>query len=208
MAPATATPPRSAPAFRSPFGGLAGLRRFSVREYHDMIAKGMLGESDPVELLEGLLVLKMPRSIAHDYAITALEMYLRRLVPNPYVVRGQCAATFSDSEPEPDLIVARGPLSEYRKRHPGPSDALLVVEVSASSLDRDRTDKGRIYARGGIPIYWIVNVEERIVEVYSDPVGGAAAEYRGHIDYSVSELVPLVLEGREVGTIAVAELMT
>lgn len=206
MAPATS--PRSAPALRTPYGGLASLRRFSVREYHDMIAKGVLTESDPVELLEGLLVSKMPRSLAHDFAITALEMHLHQLVPRPNVVRGQCAATFADSEPEPDCIVARGPLSEYRTRHPGPAETLLVVEVSASSLERDRSDKGRIYARGGIPIYWIVNVEEKKVEVYSDPVGGAAAEYRGHVDYSSTESIPLILDAREVGAIAVAELMS
>jgi Uma2 family endonuclease len=205
MAPATATPPRT--TSRPPFGGLASLRRFSVREYHEMIAKGMLTESDPVELLEGLLVLKMSRSLAHDFAITALERRLHRIVPDPYVVRGQCAATFSDSEPEPDFIVARGPEADYRTRHPGPSDTLLVVEVSASSLERDRTDKGRIYARGGIPIYWIVNVGDRKVEVYSDPVGGVAAEYRSQVDFSTSESVPLVLDGREIGTISVAELM-
>jgi hypothetical protein len=70
MAPATATPLRSAPVLRTPYGGLASLRRFSVHEYHEMIAKGVLKESDPVELLEGLLVSKMPRSLAHDFAIT------------------------------------------------------------------------------------------------------------------------------------------
>ena len=204
MAPATATPPAST---RPPFGGLTHLHRFSVREYHDLIAKGAFRETDPVELLEGFLVVKMPRTPAHDYAIMILEKRLHRLVPDPYVVRGQCAATFSDSEPEPDFIVAQGPLSEYRTRHPGPSDTLLVVEVSASSLERDRTDKGRIYARGGIPIYWIVNVEERRVEVYTKPVGGLNAGYDQHDDYTVGEAVPLILDGQTVGSIPVAELL-
>ena len=87
-----------------------------------MIAKGVLTESDPVELLEVLLVSKTPHSLAHDFAITALEKRLHQIVPDPFVVRGQCAATFADSEPEPDFIVARGPESEYRKRHPGPAE--------------------------------------------------------------------------------------
>ena len=205
MAPATATLPRTAP--RLPFGGVADLHRFTVREYHRMIATGTLKESEPVELLEGLLVRKMPRSLAHDFAITALEKRLHRLVPDPFVIRGQCAATFDDSEPEPDFVVARGPETAYRTRHPGPTETALVIEVSASSLDRDRADKGRIYAHGGIPVYWIVNVEERKVEVYTKPTGGVAPEYLQKVEYSSAEAVPLELDGRLIGSILVAELM-
>jgi hypothetical protein len=63
-----------------------------------LIAKGTLKDSDPIELLEGLLVVKMSRSLAHDFAITAMEKRLHRLVPDLFVTRGQCAATFAKSE--------------------------------------------------------------------------------------------------------------
>jgi Uma2 family endonuclease len=190
-----------------PFGGLSHLRRFTVAEYHDLIAKGTLKESDPVELLEGLLVLKMPRTPAHDYAVMALEQRLHRIIPDPYVIRGQCAATFSDSEPEPDFVVARGPESAYRTRHPGPEELALVIEVSASSLERDRSDKGRIYARAAIPEYWVVNVEERKVEVYSTPVAGETPHYSQCTEYHLSTTVPVILDGSDCGQIAVADLM-
>src|SRR6266478_553124 len=84
------TPP---PAYVEPFGGMAYLRKFTVDEYHRMIEAKILTEDDPVELLEGYLVLKMPRSPEHDYAIRSLNMILSRLVPGDYMLSNQCATT-------------------------------------------------------------------------------------------------------------------
>jgi hypothetical protein len=202
----TATHPTALTA--EPYGGMAYLRKFSIDEYHEMIRAGILTEDNPVELLEGYLVLKMPRSHAHDFALRSLERRLHKLVPDEYTVSSQCAATYDDSEPEPDFTIARGPDTTYRTRHPGPSDTAVVIEVSASSLGRDRTEKARIYARAVIPVYWVVNVVDRVVEVHTEPSGpGDAPAYAQRAEYPVGSSVPVVLDGTTVGTVAVADVM-
>lgn len=186
------------------------MRRFTLDEYHEMIRNRILTEDDHVELLEGYLVLKMPRSPEHDFAIRALDKRLQRIVPDAFTVSNQCAATLTkDSEPEPDFTIARGDETAYRTHHPGPADTALVVEVSASSLSRDRNDKARIYARAGIPVYWVVNVIDKQIEVFTQPSGsGAAPAYTRHDVYAVGTSVPVVLDGNTVGDIAVADLMS
>ena len=152
-------------------GVTAGFRRFSVPEYHHLCELGILTEDDNLELLEGYLVHKMTRNAPHDGTLHRLLRFLSRMVPDEWEVRCQAAVTLSDSEPEPDLaIVRRG--TNYRLQHPAPADIALVIEVSDSSLDGDRADKCRIYARAGVPIYWIVNLVDEQIEVYSSPVGG------------------------------------
>ena len=187
---------------------MATFHRLTVDQYHQMITNGILTEEDPVELLEGYLVTKMPRSPEHDYAISTLSDELSRLVPRTFTLRGQCAATIQESEPEPDLVVARGDRSLYRHKHPGPVDTALVIEVSASSLHRDRTDKARIYARAGIPVYWVVNVIDKVIEVYTQPSGPADAPAYARCDtFAVGTAAPVVLDGNTVGAIPVAEVM-
>ena len=85
---------------------------------------------------------------------------------------------------------------------------VLVVEVADASLYRDRTTKKQVYARAGIPVYWIVNLPERRIEVYTDPSGpGEGPEYRQHEDYGAWSEVPLMIEGREAGRIAMAAFL-
>ena len=198
------------PAGIEPYGGMTYVRKFTLGEYHEMIRSRILTEDDQVELLEGYLVLKMPRSPEHDFAIRALDKRLQRLVPDTFTVSNQCAATLTDdSEPEPDFTVARGDETVYRAHHPGPSDTALVVEVAASSLSRDRTDKARVYARAGIPVYWVVNVIDKQIEVLTRPSGPCdAPAYAQHDVFVVGTSVPVVLDGNTVGTIAVGDVMS
>ena len=84
----------------------------------------------------------------------------------------------------------------------------MVVEVADASLDRDRSIKKQVYARAGIPVYWIVNLQERRIEVYTDPSGPVEVpDYRQHKDYAAGSEVPLMIEGREAGRIPVAALL-
>lgn len=186
----------------------ATFHRLTVQQYHQMIKNGILGEEDPVELLEGYMVTKMPRSPEHDSALSVVQEEIGRLHPAGFTIRGQCAATIQESEPEPDLIVARGDRSLFRKRHPGPTDTALVIEVSASSLARDRNDKARIYARAGIPVYWVVNVIDKQIEVYTQPSGSCETPaYAKQEVFAVGSSVSVVLDGNSVGTIAVSDVM-
>ncbi|MBI4601156.1 MAG: Uma2 family endonuclease [Planctomycetes bacterium] len=116
--------------------------------------------------------------------------------------------TTAESEPEPDLAVVRGPASRYARSHPGPEDVAFLVEVADTTLVRDRGFKGRIYARARVPIYWIVNLVDRQIEVYTGPSGPAEEPgFSSRRDYSLGEAVPVVLEGREIGRIAVKDLL-
>ena len=212
--PQTQTPPPAAAAAppaaveEPPFGGLAALRRFTVDEYHQMLKAGILYEGEPVELLEGLVVTKMPRGPDHEHAIRTLNYRLVRMLPDGWVVGPQTAATLTDSEPEPDFTVARGEEAAFADRHPGPADIALLIEVSDSSLRRDTRDKGRIYARAGVPVYWIVSIPDRRVDVLTDPSGPAdAPAYATRTEYPHGAAVPVVLDGVTVGTITVADVI-
>lgn len=186
----------------------AGFRRWSVDEYHRFIELGILNEDDRVELLDGNVVLKMAHNPPHDISVQKLTKRLVRVAPEGWEVRIQLAITLAESEPEPDAVLARGPEDTFSTRHPHAPDIGLVVEVSASSLPIDRSDKGRIYAQAQLPIYWIINVEERQIEVYTDPKSSdPIPAYAARIDYKVGESVPLVLDGKLVASIPVSELM-
>lgn len=182
--------------------------RFTVGQYHRMIETGILGDDDAVELLHGWITPKMPRNPPHDSTIARCQRLLMVRLGESFVVRGQSAVTLSDSQPEPDVAVAIGPDSRYDDRHPGPGELLLVVEVSDSSLDRDRDVKAAIYAEASIPAYWIVNLVDRQVEVHADPTGpGAEPAYRSFEIYMLDDAVPLVGFGASPLAVPVRELL-
>jgi hypothetical protein len=198
----------SAPAAPPMPGGYHSFRRFSVDEYHRMIDLGILTDEDKVELLEGYVVLKMPRNPSHDGSIQLAQGAITPVLPPGWIVRIQCALTLTDSEPEPDLVLARGTIRSYLARHPHAADVGLVVEIANTSLDRDRDDKTRIYARAGIVCYWIVNLLDARVEVYTQPSGATAAPaYGSRQDYRAGDTIPLILDGATVGTVAAADLL-
>jgi Uma2 family endonuclease len=123
-----------------------------------------------------------------------------------WFVLSEQAITMETSEPEPDISVIRGRVRDYVERHPNPTEAAFVGEVADTTLAHDRGIKKRIYARAGIPIYWIINIPDRQVEVYTDPVS-EPPDYRNRQDYAETQAVPLVIEGKEVGRIPVRELL-
>jgi hypothetical protein len=184
------------------------MRRFTVDEYHRMIDLGIIRAGEPCELLEGWIVEKMSRNPPHDLVLGLVEDEIGRLLPAGWFRRDQSAVTTSDSEPEPDVAAVRGNRRDFAERHPSAQDTGLVVEVSDTSLDFDRTEKQRTYARASIPIYWIVNIPEEQVEVYTDPTGPCDDPvYRTRRDYHRDEEVPLVLDGVEVARIPVRNLL-
>lgn len=190
------------------FLSYAAFRRLTIDEYHRMIRAGILLDGEPFELLEGYLVKKISRGTPHDSVMDDLDALLSRLAPEGWFVRSQRAVTLSESEPEPDYAVVRAPRGRSRTTHPQPADIGLLIEVSDSSLVIDRTDKARIYARAGIPVYWVVNIPDRRIEVFTQPSGPTdAPAYADRTEYPVGASVPVVLDGREVGMVAVAEVI-
>jgi Uma2 family endonuclease len=189
-------------------GQVAGFRRFSVAEYHRLIELGMLTEDDNLELLEGYLVHKMSRNPPHDATIQKGMKRWLRLLPAGWDLRVQSAITLTDSEPEPDFAIVRGDENTYLTRHPSAADIGLVVEVSDSTLPGDRDDKGRIYAGAAIPCYWIVNLTDWQVEVYTLPSGPAPVpKFAQRVDYRPGDSVSLVLGGTAQVQVAVQDLL-
>lgn len=205
MAPAPLGTPVAQPVESDDY---EGIWRLSVDQYHSMIRVGILTAEDPVELLEGVLVQKMPKNPAHVTAKRLLVRALERILPAGWIVDSEAPVTTDDSEPEPDIAAVRGTERAFNTRHPGPEDAALVIEIADSSLRRDRGRKKRLYARARVREYWIVNLVDRQVEVYTEPTGPIRKpDYRGRCEYGETAAVPVVIDGREVGRVSVAEIL-
>lgn len=189
--------------------GLAGFYQLTVEQYRKMIAAGVFIECEPVELLEGYLV-NSPRPLSPLAAATRSLVHKTLLTAEPpgWLFFPLGALTLADSEPEPDFSIVRGDERTYSTRFPSPGEIGLVGEVSESSLQFDRTEKGRIYARAGIPVYWVVNVVDKQIEVYSDPDTAAnPPAYRTRADYTPGDSVPITLDSQPVGSIPASELL-
>jgi Uma2 family endonuclease len=184
------------------------VQQLTVQKYHEMIQKGILTEDDAVELLEGWIVPKMPRDPEHDTAIDLIAAALRLILPQGWRVRVQSAITTDDSEPEPDIAVVYGELRAFVTQHPRVGDIGLLAESSRSSLGIDSVDKPRIYARAGIAVYWVVNLIDRQVEVFTDPDPHAnPPAYRNRQAYRHGQMIPVSLRGQTIGNVAVQDLL-
>jgi Uma2 family endonuclease len=182
--------------------------RLSVNQYHDMIRAGILTEDDPVELLEGWLVFKMPKKPLHRLVTQALRDFLDGLLPAGWHINVQEPVTTATSEPEPDISMVRGKRHDYKDRHPGPTDLGLVVEVSEATLERDQGWKKKMYAQARIAVYWVVNLVDRCVDVYLEPTGpGEEPDYRVQRRYGLTDEVPFSLENQLYGTVVLENLL-
>ncbi|MBM4075009.1 MAG: Uma2 family endonuclease [Planctomycetes bacterium] len=183
------------------------LRRLSVDQYVRLTETGVFSEDDDMELLDGWMVSKIPKYPRHDATIDLLNLTLTPLLPQGCYFRVQNSLIGDLSVPEPDLLLVRGTPSDYSSRHPRGVDSLLVIEVADSSLERDRL-KQAIYAREGIPVYWIVNLTDGLLEVYSDPVkNGPRHVYSTKSMFDENEHAELKLPTVAAVTIPVQSLM-
>jgi Uma2 family endonuclease len=143
-------------------------RRWTRREYGRMIDAGILHEDEPIELIEGRLIVGEPQNTPHAQAIELAADALRAVFGPGWRIRVQLPIALEpDSQPEPDVSVVAGSPRDDREDHP--SHPALVVEVADTSVRLDRAVKARVYARGGIAEYWIVNLIARVVEVHRQP---------------------------------------
>jgi len=143
--------------------------RLSVARYDQMIRAGILTENDPVELIRGELLEKMPIGDLHVGTVIRLTRLFIKRLPEEVTVSIQNPVVFADSEPEPDVAILRPKTNDYGSRKPTPEDLLLLVEVAESSLEFDRATKLPLYAEAGIAEYWIANLLDEQLEVYQDP---------------------------------------
>jgi len=140
------------------------VRRWTRVEYERLVDLGVFAR-EPVELVGGQLIVAEPQGSYHVTAVGMIANRLSAVLPPGWIVRVQAPlALDAESVPEPDIAVVPGTWADYRDAHP--SSAALTVEVADSSLAFDRDDKGSLYARAGLQDYWIVNLVDRVLEVY------------------------------------------
>jgi Uma2 family endonuclease len=161
------------------------LRRVTVEEYHRMNEAGILMSGEPYELIGGLIVLKDRSAVGEDrmtvgrehiWCVKNLGRLDKKLQRMGCHMQLQSPVIMSSlDEPEPDGAILRGGIDDYKQRKAEASDAYGVIEVADSSLAHDRTEKLALYANSGITRYIIINLPDRVVEVYTDPQIG-----RGH----------------------------
>jgi Uma2 family endonuclease len=166
--------------------------RYTVAEYDDMIAKGILGENDRVELIRGEIVPKMPIGDPHIARVTRLTRLFVRGLGDRATVSPQNPIRLSDSEPEPDITLLIPRDDDYASGKATPADILLLIEIADSSLDYDRNVKGPLYAENGIVEYWIVNLIDDCLEVHRQPqADGTYADVRTMRRGDTTEIVAL-----------------
>jgi len=179
-------------------------RRITVDEYERIIASGSLNEPKKVELIDGYMVTKMAKSVEHGFSIKEVLKALERRLPPGWTWRQEQPVRIpAYDEPEPDITIVRGSDADYRHRIPEATDVGLLVEVSATNVSADR-QQGNLYGRSGIPVYWIVNLVDRRVEIYTDP---GPAGYASRKDFPSGQQVPVVIDGRQGSQIAVDDIL-
>jgi Uma2 family endonuclease len=183
------------------------VRRWTRAEYDRLVALGVF-DREPLELVGGQLIVAEPQSAYHAGGIRAVDYALRAALPPGWIVSVQSPVSIDDeSEPEPDVSIVPGRLTDYRDAHP--SRPVLVIEVAESSLRFDRQRKGSLYARAGLPDYWIVNLVDRVLEVYRDPGPEPSAPFGWAYRSVVTLAPPAVVEPAELSgvRVAVADLL-
>jgi Uma2 family endonuclease len=209
MSTLASTPPMTLPAVPAQPAGPtripSPLYRMTLEQYDSLIASGFFAKRDDVHLINGYLVTRMAESPLHGAVLEAVRIAIGAILLAAWHTRSQSGLRIPAqvSIPRPDLAVVRGDWRDYSGRYPGPADTALVAEVSISSLDEDRA-MAEIYGKAGIPVYWIVNVDDGQVEVYSNP---GPSGYQSHEVLAPGHVLRVMIDGVEVGEIPVADIL-
>jgi Uma2 family endonuclease len=178
--------------------------RISIEKYKKLIESGVFTKRDKLQLINGILVAKVTQNPPHSVADLLCSKALARVIPAGWHLRPDKPVRLPpDGEPEPDQCVDRGTERDYSQQHPSAADVGLVVEIADTSLDADR-GTARAYGASGVPIYWIVNLRQSQVEVFTEPTSDGYGSERA---YEPGEDVPVVLDRAEVGRIAVSDIL-
>jgi Uma2 family endonuclease len=182
--------------------------RLTVDQVLRMTGAVILPEHGHLELWDGVLY-KMTRDAPHAFTVGELADVFRRLIAVDYHVREEKSVRYGDySLPEPDIAVVRGPRRSYQTKHPNLGNAALVVEVCDTTEYADRKLKPPRFAEAGIPVYWLVDINRRRIEVYALPEGSGKEAHYTKVDvFGAGQEAPVVLDGREVGRVAVADVL-
>jgi Uma2 family endonuclease len=169
---------------------------------------GIIYESSRIELLDGVLLEKEMPSPPHEAVSRRLNKHLSRLLPDDWFYQGNTSLDLAESEPIPDGAVVRGTIEDYDHAHPDAAATGIAIEISVSTLRFDRNFKLAKYASTGVPVYWIINLNDRQIEVFTDPeTFKSPANYATQAVYKPGDRVPIVLDGVAVADVAVDDLL-
>jgi Uma2 family endonuclease len=148
------------------------IRPLTSAEYYQMMESGIIREGEKVELILGQIFTMAAKGTRHTLSTRKLFKQLLDLIGDRADVQSQDPITLpNNSEPEPDIVIARLRSDEYVNSHPSPEDIILIIEVADSSIKFDRDTKAPLYAAAGISEYWIVNLIDDRLEIYRQPEG-------------------------------------
>ncbi len=154
------------------------LKRFTIEEYHRLTELGFFQEDDRIELIRGQLIYMAAKGTPHSVCSTRLNRQLTKLLGDQATLRGQEPITLSNNgEPEPDFAIVRNQADDYLSAHPSPEEVLLIIEISDSSLTYDQGTKLKLYAEEDIQDYWIFNLIDCVLEMYSEPYQSSHSEF-------------------------------
>lgn len=153
---------------------LADLYKWTVSEFHQMAAAGIIEEDAHVELLHGQIVHMSPVGKFHAACVSFLNDWLTQQLRSDFIIRVQDPIKMDDhSEPEPDIAVVKRRADFYASHLPGPDDIELLIEVADSSLQKDQEIKAPLYANFGIKEFWLVDLSKQALHHYTQPMSGA-----------------------------------
>lgn len=177
----------------------------SVRMTVDEFEKTDFYDDNRVELIDGYIVRRDEMKPAHAVVTGRLRRRIDRMLLAGWSTREDKPIRVPPLyEPLPDIAIVRGDDENYLNHHPEPGDIAFLVEVSDTTLSKDQGKKLVTYAQNGIPVYWIVNLVDHQVEVYTDP---GQDGYRKHLVFTAGQSVPVMIEDAEVGRIAVSDIL-
>ena len=144
-------------------------KKFTTEEYHQLADVGILKPTDRVELINGEIVHMSPIKSTHASINDDLVESLILALNGQAIIKAQNPIKLGKySEPEPDIVIAKYQSHKYRHKHPKPKDIHWIIEVSDTTLKKDRTVKKKMYLDAGISEYWIINIPDECIEVYRD----------------------------------------
>jgi Uma2 family endonuclease len=182
--------------------------RFTAAQFWRMIEANVFTDTTHVELVAGRIY-RMTKHEPHNFTVRRTARLLQAILPQGCYARKEESMRHDRlSVLEPDVAVVPGSEDEFRPEPPTTSEAALIVEVCASTRTADYRDKVRLYASAGVPCYWVVDVDARKIEVFTEPRGtGREAGYARRATFAEAEPAPVVIDGREVGRIAAKDLL-
>ncbi|MFO1420865.1 MAG: Uma2 family endonuclease [Candidatus Competibacteraceae bacterium] len=164
--------------------------RWTVAEYHRMGEVGLLNEDSRVELIDGEIVEMAPIGSAHGGNVNRFIRLFSKVVGGKAIVAAQNPVVLSGyAEPQPDISILRWRADDYEQSNPHPEDVLLLIEVSDSTLRYDRDVKIPLYAKNGIPEVWLLDIPDRKLEIYREPING---EYRQRDCRQTGQIAPML----------------